>query len=154
MALGKQIRKYREARGWTLEQLEEASGVPGGTINALENRDSRRSNYAQALANALGLRLDQLLDEATQHTPPPGAAHEPAAQYQAQGNPVTLRQALAVLALHVNGLDPPMQQAIGALLSGLCTNPAAADVTSRQIAALLEIQGNGQAQRSTNTQAA
>lgn len=62
MALGKQIRKYRLQLGWTLEQLEEKSGVPRGTISALEIRDSSRSNFAPALAAAFGLTLEQLLD--------------------------------------------------------------------------------------------
>lgn len=63
MALGKQIRKYRSHLGWTLEQLEEKSGVPAGTISALEVRDSTRSKFAPALANAFGLTVEQLLDE-------------------------------------------------------------------------------------------
>ncbi|MCM1512482.1 MAG: XRE family transcriptional regulator [Oxalobacter formigenes] len=63
MALGKQIRKYRLHLGWTLEQLEEKSGVPKGTISALEMRDSTRSSFAPALAAAFGLTLEQLLDE-------------------------------------------------------------------------------------------
>lgn len=63
MALGKQIRKYRTQLDWTLEQLEEKSGVPAGTISALEVRDSTRSKFAPALANAFGLTVEQLLDE-------------------------------------------------------------------------------------------
>lgn len=63
MALGKQIRKYRIQLDWTLEQLEEKSGVPTGTISALEVRDSSRSKFAPALANAFGLTVEQLLDE-------------------------------------------------------------------------------------------
>ncbi len=69
MALGKQIRRYREQMEWTLETLSEKSGVDVGTISAMENRDSQRSKYASALAKALGLTLDQLLDEANAHTP-------------------------------------------------------------------------------------
>lgn len=159
MALGKQIKKYREARGWTLEQLEDASGVPTGTINALENRDSKRSNYAQALAEALGLGLGQLLDESTHHQ-----VAEPAAkawgtthskrETASQPGAVTLQQAIAVLAYHMNGLDPPLQAAVGALLAGMCTNPGNADTTSRQVTALLAVKGNEQAQKSTSSQAA
>ena len=63
MALGKQIRKYRTQLDWTLEQLEEKSGVPTGTISALEVRDSSRSKFAPALASAFGLTVEQLLDE-------------------------------------------------------------------------------------------
>lgn len=60
MALGASIRKHRERLGWTLEALSERSGVDIGTISALETRDSRRTQYAQALARALGLTVDQL----------------------------------------------------------------------------------------------
>lgn len=69
MALGKQIRRYREQMEWTLETLSEKSGVDVGTISAIENRDSQRSKYANALAKALGLTLDQLLDESNTYTP-------------------------------------------------------------------------------------
>lgn len=61
MALGKNIKALREARGLTLEQLESLSGVDLGTISALEVRDSKRSLYAPALARALGVALEDLL---------------------------------------------------------------------------------------------
>ncbi|MCW5319657.1 XRE family transcriptional regulator [Verminephrobacter aporrectodeae subsp. tuberculatae] len=63
MALGKQIKHHRTLHGWTLEDLSMRSGVDVGTISALEVRDSKRSEKAQALAKALGLTLDQLLDD-------------------------------------------------------------------------------------------
>jgi transcriptional regulator with XRE-family HTH domain len=68
MALGSHIRHHRTARGWTLEQLSEKSGVDVGTIGALEIRNSQRSKYAAQLARALGLSLEQLLEQ------PSGAA--------------------------------------------------------------------------------
>lgn len=74
MALGANIRYEREKRDWTLEQLEERSGVGRGTISALENRDSSRSNFAAALAEAFGVDLEQLLTERT-HPASPGVAH-------------------------------------------------------------------------------
>jgi len=160
MALGKQIKKYRQARGWTLEQLEEASGVPTGTINALENRDSKRSNYAQALAQALGLGLSELLDESTHHQVAEHAVRERGNGYSTKQPPtsqpgaVTLQQAINVLAYHMNGLDPPVQAAVGNLLAGLCANPANAEKTGRQVLALLSIQGNEQAQKSISSHAA
>lgn len=46
--------------GWTLEQLSERSGVEVGTINALENRDSKRSQFASALAKAYGITTEAL----------------------------------------------------------------------------------------------
>lgn len=63
MSLGSQVRKYRLQLGWTLEDLESRSGVGRGTINALENRGSKKSTYASDLASAFGLTLEQLLDE-------------------------------------------------------------------------------------------
>lgn len=63
MATGKQIRHYRLKLGWRLEDLEEASGAPLGTISALESRDSRRSEYFSAIAKAFGLTTEQLNDE-------------------------------------------------------------------------------------------
>ncbi|WP_427183556.1 helix-turn-helix domain-containing protein [Bordetella bronchialis] len=63
MALGKKIRALREGRGWTLEQLSDASGVEVGTISALEVRDSQRTKFAGALAAALGVALDDLVSD-------------------------------------------------------------------------------------------
>lgn len=63
MALGARVRFYREYRKWTLEDLAEVSSVDVGTISALENRNSRRSNFAPALAKAFGLSVEQLIDD-------------------------------------------------------------------------------------------
>lgn len=63
MALGARIKHYRDQAGLTLEELSERSGVEVGTISALENRDSTRSKFALPLAAALGLTLEQLLDD-------------------------------------------------------------------------------------------
>ena len=68
MSLGKQIKKYRQAHGWTLEELSDRCDVEVGTISALEVRDSKRSEKAPASAKALGLSLEQLLDESTDWT--------------------------------------------------------------------------------------
>lgn len=69
MALGKQIKKYRQFHGWTMEHLSVISDVDIGTIGALEKRDSKRSEKAPALAKALGLTVEQLLDETTDWSP-------------------------------------------------------------------------------------
>lgn len=63
MALGSRVRFYREYRKWTLEELAERSSVEVGTISALELRNSKRSNFAPALAQAFGLTVEQLIDE-------------------------------------------------------------------------------------------
>lgn len=44
----------------TLEQLSDASGVDVGTISALENRDSAKTKYAVAIAEAMGITVEQL----------------------------------------------------------------------------------------------
>lgn len=67
VSLGSQIRHYREGLGLTLEALSERSDVEVGTINALENRGSNRSQFASQLANALGLSLEELLDESVDY---------------------------------------------------------------------------------------
>jgi phage repressor protein C with HTH and peptisase S24 domain len=74
MGLGKTIREVRQALGWTLEKLEEESGVAVGTISALENRDSSRSQYFPQLAKAMGLTMEQL-------------AHPNLIDYDAAGRP-------------------------------------------------------------------
>lgn len=60
MAMGKHIKTHREARGWTLADLSERSGVELGTIGALEVRDSARSKFASAIAKAFGLTVEEL----------------------------------------------------------------------------------------------
>ena len=73
MALGKNIRALRGRLDWTLEQLSERSGVEVGTISALENRDSKRSQFGTAIAKAMGVSLEDLengnLDSAQPPTP-------------------------------------------------------------------------------------
>ncbi|MDI3489593.1 MAG: hypothetical protein PWP11_870 [Thauera sp.] len=58
--------------GWTLEQLSERASVDVGTINALENRDSKRSMYASNLARAFGLTTEAL--ERGEFDPDPASA--------------------------------------------------------------------------------
>lgn len=95
MALGKQIRKYRERAGWTLERLEMLSGVDMGTISALERRDSKRSEFGPPLAAAFGLTLEQLLDEGVELPLTPPSASEPStASYPEEPiHPLPLREA-------------------------------------------------------------
>lgn len=157
MALGKQVRKYREQLGLTLLQLEERSGVDTGTIGALEARDSSRSKYSAALARALGLTLDQLLDETATHTPSiakvatdhSGVYTIPKRQPSAD---ISISMAISALASHMTGLDPPIRAAIGALVSGVCTDPNSTSKAIETVHAMLAIQGNGAAQKSINSQ--
>lgn len=63
MTLGRRVRFYREKLQLTLDDLSERSGVEVGTISALENRNSSRSQFTGHLAKAFGLTIEQLLDE-------------------------------------------------------------------------------------------
>lgn len=63
MALGKNVRSLRLARGWELEDLSKRSGVKVGTISAIELRDSVRSQFAPQLADAFGIPLERLLSD-------------------------------------------------------------------------------------------
>lgn len=60
--LGEKIKELREAQGLTLEKLSDLSGVDIGTISALENRRSKKSQYAPQLADALGLNLAEMME--------------------------------------------------------------------------------------------
>ena len=68
MALGNQIKRYREKAGLTLDKLAALSGVPWGTIGAIERRDSTSSKFAPMIAAALQLTIDQLLDESRDYS--------------------------------------------------------------------------------------
>jgi transcriptional regulator with XRE-family HTH domain len=63
MATGQRIKHYRLKAGWTLADLSQASGVDVGTISALEIRDSKRSQFFSAIAQAFGLTVEQLGDD-------------------------------------------------------------------------------------------
>ena len=62
---GQRIKDLRIHQGLTLEKLSELSGVDIGTISALEVRNSTRSKYFPALANALGVSIGDLLSESS-----------------------------------------------------------------------------------------
>lgn len=62
MGVGKNIRAMRLARKWDLATLSEKSGVDVGTISALEQRDSKRSQYLANFCQAFGVTLRQLME--------------------------------------------------------------------------------------------
>jgi transcriptional regulator with XRE-family HTH domain len=68
MSIGSQLQKYRKAAGLGYPQMADRSGVSVGTINALEKRGSKRSEFWGALAEALGLSIEELTDESTDYT--------------------------------------------------------------------------------------
>lgn len=62
MGYGSRLRKYRKQADLKLAELSALADVDVGTISALEQRDSSRSEYFPQLARALGLTLEQLAD--------------------------------------------------------------------------------------------
>lgn len=69
MALGKQVKFYREKKGMSLTDLAGLVSdmtnqtVEPATIRAIEERDSRSSRYATYIAAIFGLTVEQLMDE-------------------------------------------------------------------------------------------
>jgi transcriptional regulator with XRE-family HTH domain len=64
-ALGRNLKRLRAARGWSQPELAKRSGVSLGFVRSLEQGHRRESTvgYAQALARALGVTVDDLLRE-------------------------------------------------------------------------------------------
>lgn len=63
MALGNNLKKLREDRGLSQDELSTLTNgaVSQGTISALEKRDSASSEFAVALAAALKVSVNELL---------------------------------------------------------------------------------------------
>jgi transcriptional regulator with XRE-family HTH domain len=64
--LGHKVRFYRQGKGWTITTLAEKSGVSKAYISDLENGVAGKPNiqYVFAIAFALGVTLDELLEDA------------------------------------------------------------------------------------------
>jgi len=64
--LGENVRFRRQGKGWALNDLAEKSGISKAYISDLENGNAGKPNiqYVFAIANALGVTLDGLLDDA------------------------------------------------------------------------------------------
>ncbi|QEA10871.1 CI protein [Bordetella phage vB_BbrS_PHB09] len=62
MAMGRNIRLLRTAKGLTHDALGELAGTSGQTISQLEQRDSKRSMYASAIAKAFKLTVEEISD--------------------------------------------------------------------------------------------
>lgn len=71
------MRALREQRGWTLDRLSEVSGVDVGTISALENRNSKRSQFVHLLAKALGVSVAALQGDEPIDAADPPTSHLP-----------------------------------------------------------------------------
>jgi transcriptional regulator with XRE-family HTH domain len=70
-SLGQTIKTLRGARGWTLEQLYQVSGVSKGFLSDLEN--GKRSNVGSStllrLADAFGVPVESLMEGGVQVPP-------------------------------------------------------------------------------------
>jgi transcriptional regulator with XRE-family HTH domain len=61
MALGANVKKFREEAGLTQTQLAELAGMDQQALAALEKRDSKSSSFTPALAKALKKPVEVLL---------------------------------------------------------------------------------------------
>lgn len=120
MALGKQIKHYREKLGWKLEQLSFLSGVEVGTISALENRDSARSKFGPPIAKAFGLTMEQLLDESSSHE-----AGSRSASLAVGALPID--QIVKELAIKIAGIEPASRSGLVPFLTALTIGPDSQD---------------------------
>lgn len=155
MALGKQVRKYRERAGWKLETLSFKSGVEVGTISALENRDSSRSKFAPQLAKAFDLTLEQLLDEGVDYEigarqvatgegeiTPPSAGSPFTPEQEEVASEFTLARALQVVAEALQDADEMTRETAAALLSNLAKAPGSQPNIAAAMQALLHFSSN------------
>ncbi|EAC2777474.1 XRE family transcriptional regulator [Listeria monocytogenes] len=64
MKIGKNIKRFRTRKNWSLQMLSEESGIPASTLSDLET-DKYLPNVEKAkkLADALGVTTDDLLEE-------------------------------------------------------------------------------------------
>lgn len=62
LTLSERVRYAREKRGLTQSGLDEKADVPKGTVGVLEQRETNRSKHTRALAAALAVNYEWLLD--------------------------------------------------------------------------------------------
>lgn len=144
MSLGKNIKALRTAKGWDQKTLSQKSGVGIGTISAIEVRNSVRSQFAPALAIALGVSVEQLLSDATDWLATgkgemlqqrPTSAEAVAAASSASGA-VTLAQALEVVAASLNELPDARRELAAQHLQTLARAPDSAKAMQSAIEAI------------------
>lgn len=127
MALGKTVKSLRLARGWTLKDLSKRSGVPVGTIGALEVRDSVRSEYALQLAQGLEVSLDSILLASGDISSVFSQQNYPLAPIQqaqtAINGVVSLDQGLDSLIAHLEQVSPAKRAAVSGLMAALAADP-------------------------------
>jgi transcriptional regulator with XRE-family HTH domain len=71
---GEIIRKTREAKGWSQDDLARETGISQPAINKIENGKTLKSKYFPKIAQVLGIPIEQLdstLASRSGHRPPP-----------------------------------------------------------------------------------
>lgn len=61
--IGQVIRRFREAKDWTLEDLARAADIPVSTITKIEHGDIKNPSIEKIakIAKALGVTVDNLI---------------------------------------------------------------------------------------------
>jgi transcriptional regulator with XRE-family HTH domain len=75
MRLGEKLPLYCAQRGWRLADLARLARMDVRTLYAMTARGTRSSPFAPKIADALGISVDELLEEA-----PPRPRHSPRAE--------------------------------------------------------------------------
>jgi len=142
MALGKTVKALRDARGWTLKELSKRSGVPVGTIGALEVRDSVRSEYAAKLAQGFGVSLEELLatgqGEMLPVAPPDHKQNHALAQVQQAPVAISFDDAVRVIAVKLMEVDEATGRRAMGVLADLATDPNDFERLARATLAVIE----------------
>lgn len=132
MALGKNIKRHREARGWDQKTLSKLSGVPVVTISAMEVRDSKRSDKAVELARAFGISVEDLISP-EYGGPVPEQTQPVAEQVQPEG----IRQTIDRLGQLLVTADDRTRAAVAELLLRYAQNPADGERLAQAIEVLM-----------------
>ena len=134
MALGKTVRTMRLARKWTLKELSKRSGVPVGTIGALEMRDSVRSEYAAQLAHGFGVSLEALLSpDKSDVIPQDYKQNQPQAQSHQANSAIDIAESLHALRMAAHRLDDADRAAVAGYVSRMIIDPDRADLVPRTL---------------------
>ena len=128
---GAAIRKLRLARGWTLEALSQASGVPVSTLSRVElGQNALNYDKLVRLCRALDVDLESLVTREAEGAPAPSGRRS--VTRQAEGAPVRLgaaRGQRAAAELLAKSLSPVIVEVTAESLVGhgpLVTHPGEA----------------------------
>jgi transcriptional regulator with XRE-family HTH domain len=118
MALGKTVKRLREAKGLTQDQLSQRTGgkVSQGAIAALEKRDSISSRHAPDLAEALGVELSDLIT---------GKIDAEPEEIDLEAHPQTIAGLLEQIRGETEALPKPLRDAVAKLTFDYLKTPDA-----------------------------